>query len=58
MTGVQTCALPIYTILHLYQDESLQQELESKAREYFLEHFERKLATARYYDLLIDVTGL
>ena len=46
------------TILHLYQDESLQQELESKAREYFLEHFERKLATARYYDLLIDVTGL
>ena len=43
------------TILHLYQDESLQQELGSKAREYFLEHFESNLATARYYDLLISV---
>ena len=43
------------TILHLYQDQSLRQELEVKAREYFLEHFERKLATARYHDLLTDV---
>jgi len=43
------------TILHLYQDESLQQELGSKAQRYFLEHFERKLATARYYELLMDV---
>jgi len=43
------------TILRLYQDQSLRQELGSKAREYFLEHFERKLATARYYDLLISV---
>ena len=43
------------TILHLYQDESLRQELGSKARQYFLEHFERKLATARYYELLMDV---
>jgi len=43
------------TILHLYQNESLQQELGGKAREYFLEHFERKLATARYHDLLMDV---
>jgi glycosyltransferase involved in cell wall biosynthesis len=43
------------TILHLYQDESLPQELGSKAREYFLEHFERKLATAQYYGLLMDV---
>ena len=43
------------TILHLYQDESLRQELGSKAREYFLKHFERNLATARYYDLLTDV---
>lgn len=43
------------SILHLYQDESLRQELGSKAREYFLEHFERKLATAQYYGLLMDV---
>lgn len=43
------------TILHLYQDESLQQELGDKARGHFLEHFERNLATARYYDLLMDV---
>ena len=43
------------TILHLYQDELLRQELGSKAREYFLEHFERKLATAQYYGLLMDV---
>jgi len=43
------------SILHLYQDESLRQELGSRARRYFLEHFERKLATARYYDLLMDV---
>jgi glycosyltransferase involved in cell wall biosynthesis len=42
-------------ILHLYQDESLQQELGSKARKFFLEHFERRLATAQYYGLLMDV---
>jgi glycosyltransferase involved in cell wall biosynthesis len=45
------------TILHLYQDASLQQELGSKARKYFLEHFERKLATSQYYDLLVDAIG-
>ena len=43
------------TILRIYQDESLQQELGGRARKYFLEHFERELATARYYDLLISV---
>lgn len=43
------------TILRLYQNEELQQELGNKAWEYFLEHFERKIATARYHDLLANV---
>ena len=45
------------TVLHLYQDESLRQELGNKAREYFLEHFERKLVTSQYYDLLVGAIG-
>jgi len=45
------------TVLHLYQDESLRQELGSNARRYFLEHFERKLATIQYHDLLIGLVG-
>lgn len=44
-------------VLKMYQDEQLRQELGRKAREYFLGHFERKLATSRYYDLLVDVIG-
>ena len=43
------------SILRLYQDESLRQEMGNNARVYFLEHFKRKLATARYYELLMDV---
>ena len=43
------------TILNLRQDEQLRQELGNNARRYFLEHFERKLATARYHALLTDV---
>ena len=50
--------LLVDSLLHLYQDEPLRQELGSRAREYFLEHFERKLATTRYYELLVDVLGL
>jgi len=43
------------TILKLRQDERLRRELGSRARDYFLEHFERKLATTRYHDLLANV---
>lgn len=45
------------TILKLRQDEQLRQELGNRARKYFLEHFERKLVTARYHDLLVDIVG-
>ena len=47
--------LLVETILHLYQNQLLRQEMGNKAREYFLEHFERKLATTRYCELLMNV---
>ena len=43
------------TILRLYRNEELRKELGSRGREYFLEHFERKLATTQYNELLVDV---
>jgi len=45
----------VETILKLQQNERLRQELGTRARTYFLEHFERKLATTRYYELLMNV---
>lgn len=44
-------------ILKLYQDESLRQTLGRNARAFFLANFDRKVSTARYYDLLNDVLG-
>ncbi len=46
------------TILKLRQDERLRRELGSRAREYFLEYFERKRSTTRYYHLLVGVVEL
>jgi len=45
------------TILRIYRDVALRLELGNNAREYFLAHFDRALATAWYYNLLIDVVG-
>lgn len=44
-------------ILDLSKNVSQLQEHGAKAREYFLKHFDRKLATARYYDMLQEVVG-
>jgi colanic acid biosynthesis glycosyl transferase WcaI len=42
-------------VLRLWKDAAQRAELGSRARRYFLEHFDRPLATARYYDALVDV---
>lgn len=39
-------------IIKLYNDEQLRKELGNNARHYFLKNFDRKIATARYYELL------